>query len=140
MGLARQVAEQKYALQDGKEFDALAALYAPGATITGPGAPDMTPDGYIAYVKALSDAMPDLRHEMTTMLETDSAAAYELIARGIFTEALQTPAGSVPPNGQVVAVELAQFLTVDDKGKIVRDRTYFDQVSFLAQVGVMPAS
>jgi steroid delta-isomerase-like uncharacterized protein len=140
MGLARQVAEQKYALQDGKDFDALAALCAPGATITGPGTPDMTPDAYIAYVKALSDAMPDLQHEMTTMLETDAAAAYELIARDTFTETLQTPAGSVPPNRQVVAVELAQFLTVDDTGKIVRDRTYFDQVSLLTQVGVMPAS
>jgi steroid delta-isomerase-like uncharacterized protein len=140
MGLARKAAEQKYALQDGQQFDALAALYAPGAIITGPGLPEMTPDGYVAYVKALSDAMPDLRHEMTTMLETESAAAYELIARGTFTRTLQTPAGPVPPNGQVVAVDLAQFLSVDDTGKIVRDRSYFDQISFLTQTGVVPAS
>jgi hypothetical protein len=51
--------------------------------------------------------------ELTHLVESATAAAYELTARATFTGALQTPNGPVPPNGSVITLAMCQFLTVE---------------------------
>ena len=57
---------------------------------------------------------------------------------GTHTGPLVGPQGAIPPSGNAFAFPYADFLEVKD-GKCVSHRIYWDNVTFLAQIGAIPA-
>jgi hypothetical protein len=42
----------------------------------------------------------------------------------------------IEPTGKTVVIESVEIVAIDGRGKVKTWRTYFDQASFLAQLGV----
>jgi predicted ester cyclase len=49
---------------------------------------------------------------------------------------LEGPGGAIPPTNRRVSGKGAEFIRIED-GKVVEERLYFDQMDFLAQLGVV---
>jgi predicted ester cyclase len=90
-------------------------------------------------LEAYQQAFPDIRSEIMTTVETPDAIALELRISGTHTGPMQTPGGSIPPTGKSVVWESVDIVRVSD-GKITSWHAYFDQVAFLTQLGLMPAT
>ena len=50
---------------------------------------------------------------------------------------IATPQGTIPPNGQTIDLGFADFFIVNH-GKIVEQRTYWDQGDMMRQLGAAP--
>ena len=57
--------------------------------------------------------------------------------KGTQTGPLALPTGVVPPTGKYAEVPGA-LVAILKEGKIVREKTYWNQVELLAQLGLMP--
>ena len=75
---------------------------------------------------------PDLRHRISRIVVTDSTAVVEYISQGTF----QNPEKGTPDYMKGKQYKLENCTRLDiSKGKITEQMNYFDQVSFLRQVG-----
>jgi ketosteroid isomerase-like protein len=50
---------------------------------------------------------------------------------------MQTPNGPVPPNGKSFDLPFAEINVLRD-GKVASHRVYYDQLTFLTMLGMMP--
>ncbi|MGM7648422.1 ester cyclase [Nocardia sp. JW2] len=64
-------------------------------------------------------------------------AIAEIVFTGVQTGPLPTAEGEVPPSGRTVTFPLIDTFTLRD-GKVAEHRVYWDNVSFLTQLGLMP--
>jgi hypothetical protein len=53
-----------------------------------------------------------------------------------FTGPLATPNEDIQPTGRKFEIKGAVFLKVNPEGLIIEDKTYYDQASWLAQLGL----
>lgn len=75
---------------------------------------------------------PDMQHEIMNIISTDSAVVIEYT----FSGTLLNPEHDTPGYMRGKKYKLAACSVMNvRKGKITRQQTYFDQVSFLRQVG-----
>jgi predicted ester cyclase len=139
MGRAREAVERLLTTYDTHDPAALVALYAPGARISRPGAPQLTPEEYGKYYGGFVQALPDFRHELSWVIEEGDRAAFESVVVATFTGSLPTPGGPVPGNGSRIRFAEAGYLRVDAEGQIVDDRSYADMNEFMIQIGLAPA-
>lgn len=140
MGRAREAVERLIQTYDKYDPAALVALYAPGAHISRPGAPELTPAEYGQYYGAFVQALPDFKHELSWVIEEGDRAAFEAVIVATFTGTLPTPRGPVPGNGSRIRFTEAGSLVVDSEGRIVDDRSYADMSEFMAQMGLASAA
>ena len=56
---------------------------------------------------------------------------------GTHTGTFRSPQGEVPPSGGRVTLRYASVKQIRE-GKLVSERLYFDQLSFLQQIGAIP--
>ena len=80
---------------------------------------------------------PDMRLELTNLVATDDSAFVEAIARGTHDGALESPAGEIPPTGRKIEVKFCLVVRVRD-GEIVDSREYYDAMTLMTQLGLMP--
>lgn len=75
---------------------------------------------------------PDMQHEINNIIATDGAVIIEYTFRGT----LKNPEHNTPEymRGKKYTLAACAILRIQN-GKIVSQKTYFDQVSFLRQVG-----
>ena len=88
-------------------------------------------------VRGYMDALPDLRHEIVNVVEAGNQIAVELRITGTHTGPLVTPEGVVGPTGRSLDLRSCDMITVRE-GRIASWRAYFDQLSFLGQLGLVP--
>ena len=88
-------------------------------------------------VRGYMDALPDLRHEIVNVVEAGNQIAVELRITGTHTGPLVTPEGVMGPTGRSLELRSCDMITVRD-GRIASWRAYFDQLSFLGQLGLVP--
>ncbi|MET9216170.1 MULTISPECIES: ester cyclase [unclassified Nocardia] len=102
------------------------------------------PSGPLAGIEALRGligafiaAFPGMRIERrNTWVDGDTAIA-EIVFTGVQTGPLATPDGEVPASGRTVTFPLIDTFTLRD-GKVAEHRVYWDNVSFLTQLGLLP--
>ncbi len=102
------------------------------------------PSGPLAGIEALRGligafitAFPGMKIERrNTWIDGDTAIA-EIVFTGVQTGPLATPEGEVPPSGRTVTFPLIDTFTLRD-GKVAEHRVYWDNVSFLTQLGLLP--
>ncbi|HKG27378.1 MAG TPA: ester cyclase, partial [Thermomicrobiales bacterium] len=83
------------------------------------------------------EAFPNIRHQFLDSIESGDKVAVELEVTGTHIGTFRTPQGDVPATGRSVVWDSTDFVTLRD-GKIASWHTYFDQMAFLAQLGLLP--
>ena len=106
-----------------------AELASPLATVRGH-------DEIQAFVGGMHTTFSDWQHEV------EIEAAGELVVvegtwNGTHTGPMPSPQGEVPPTGRRASIPFAGIVRVRD-GKIESIHNYFDQMTFMAQLGLMP--
>lgn len=93
-------------------------------------------DFFMMSMKAYGRAFPDSHDEVTLIVAQDDLVACEYIETATFKGPLQSPAGSVHPNGRSYKMNVASFFRVNGNGLITEMRNYFDRTSFIEQTGI----
>jgi len=118
-------------LQNTAPLDALAA---PSYVSHFPGMPPMDRDATKQYGDAFYAACPGLRHSVDEVVADGDVVAVRLTARGTHTQ----PFGPIQPAGRSFELPLVNWYRLKD-GRLVEQRVSFDSMSFLQQIGAMPA-
>ncbi len=134
-----KVAEGVQKAWDNQDMNALVQLYAEDAVMFMPGEAEP-----VRGRKAIAEnqttflrAMPDLTLKFTTILIQGNHIAFEGIFTGTFTGPLASPEGDIPPTGRSVKAGFAFIGKVNADGLIAEDRTYFDNLDFMKQLGLI---
>jgi predicted ester cyclase len=101
------------------------------------------PDGFEAdysgltnYFKAIRAAFDDRSIRRGIVVAEGNYIACQTWIEGKFVrEFTQSPAGSLPPNGQRVVWDLSNIFRFDDQGRLVEEWVRTDYRSFLRQLG-----
>jgi predicted ester cyclase len=101
------------------------------------------PDGFEAdysgltnYFKAIRAAFDDRSIRRGIIVAEGNYIACQTWIEGTFVrEFTQSPAGSLPPNGQRVVWDLSNIFRFDDQGRLVEEWVRTDYRSFLRQLG-----
>jgi steroid delta-isomerase-like uncharacterized protein len=138
MGQARALVEQWWSLFEAGRIEESAQLGVPDVEVWQPGGVKIT--GRAALIEMLSafyEGFPDVRHEIVDCVEAGDKIAVELTISQTHTGTFRTPMGNIPATGRTVVIESVDVVNVKD-GKIASWHTYFDQMAFLAQLGLLP--
>ena len=99
------------------------------------GAVSSGPDAGVAVAKGFLDAFPDLLLEIVHHYAVSGdISVIEFVGSGTHTGDL----GGIPATGRTVRMTVCDVIEVKD-GKIYREREYYDTLSLMQQLGVMPA-
>ena len=90
-----------------------------------------------AYGEAFRRACPDAHMVLDAVLEVGDTVAVEARFAGTFTGPLASPQGDVPPTGKAFELPFADFFRFQD-GLVVEHHVYYDQVAFMAALGIAP--
>jgi predicted ester cyclase len=116
----------KELVTDGCEFVDVAA----GQTSRGP-------DEIAATFRMWADAFSDMEIQTLNVVATGNGAVGEFLGRGTHDGPLPSPGGEIPPTGKRLE---EQFLVIAeiDGGKLTGFREYYDAMTMMAQLGLMP--
>ena len=94
-------------------------------------------DEIIACLKSWKKAMPDVTGTINSALATGNSVVLEITWEGTHTGPLDGPGGTVEATGKHQTTRAGWVLEFDD-GKNTVSRHYFDMLSFLQQLDVLP--
>jgi steroid delta-isomerase-like uncharacterized protein len=121
-----------------RDLDGIMDLYAEDCV---QGMPDGTFEGQRSIRERLErelDAFSDLEWGVVSFVDQDDAFCDEWYFIGNQTGPLLLPDGTeLPPTGKRVELHGMEFVQVRD-GKIVVDNLYYDNLTVVAQLGLMP--
>src|SRR4029077_15257130 len=96
------------------------------------------PDAIVELSKGWRKAFPDAKGTITKAIESADTVVLEIIWEGTQTGELVGAQGSIPPTRKRVRIPAVQVVSF--KGdKVAETKHYFDQMTMLAQLGVLPA-
>ena len=91
-----------------------------------------------AYNQGFIDAFPDLHFDLRQMVAQDDYVVINWVASGTHKGGLRTPTGdTVPPTGKKAIVPGSTTYQIKN-GKTVHAWVFWDMVTLLAQLGLMP--
>jgi predicted ester cyclase len=138
VGEAREAIDRLTQTVFNEGAEAARSLYAEDAVAETPDQGTIRGSGPIAeYLGEFTAALPDASYESTGKHESGNVAIDEGYVVGTNTGPLTTPDGEMPPTGKRVRLRSCDIATVED-GLITSHRFYFDQMDFMAQLGLMP--
>ena len=91
-------------------------------------------EGQKMYLGAFMSAFPDCRFTVDDMI----AEGDQVVTKKTFTGTHTADLSGIPPTGKQVTLQFADIMRVRD-GQIVEHWLAMDQLSFLQQLGVVPA-
>jgi steroid delta-isomerase-like uncharacterized protein len=121
---------------DAHKLDDVRSCYAPDAAIVGPGVELHGSDQIIPWYQVFVTAFPDLRHEIRGTVQEGDACAVEVRVSGTHTGPLASPAGPIAPTGRRFAIDYVDIAHFEN-GRIKRESLYWDNQSFLTQLGLV---
>ncbi len=95
-------------------------------------------EGYKQLVLFFVEAFPDSRIEQTNAFATEDQVVLEITGRGTNTGPLHLPTGDVPATGRSAEQRFCD-VTQFRNGKIVSFHIYYDLMTLLRQLGLVPA-
>ena len=136
MADAAALHEEMFETADRRDLVAFRDLFHPEYTyVASDGSVALGPDGGLAVAKGFFDAFPDLVLERTHQYAASGdVSIIEFVATGTHTG----PLGDIPATGKTVRMTVCDVIEVKD-GKIYREREYYDMMSMMQQLGLMPA-
>ncbi|MEV5339417.1 nuclear transport factor 2 family protein [Streptomyces sp. NPDC052676] len=139
MGEARELMDRLTASVTGHgHLEALAELYAEDAVALTPDGELRGRDAIVEWWGQLTEAVPDASYRPVNTYEVGDTAIDEGVYSGRNTGPVRLPSGeALPPTNREFEINGVDLATVRD-GRIVSYRVYYDQVSFLDQLGLLP--
>ncbi|GAA1670154.1 ester cyclase [Kribbella sp. NPDC056951] len=122
-------------VQNGKDFDAYDELNAPDFVnlSSPPGVPPDRDSGKV-FLQAFAEAYPDATFTIDDMI----AEGDQVVTKKTMSGTNTGDFGGVPATGKHVTVQYVDIMTVRD-GQIIQHWNVLDQLSWLTQLGVIPA-
>jgi steroid delta-isomerase-like uncharacterized protein len=121
------------------DLDEATRAFSPDVETIEPGVGTMRGvDQWKAYGAVFKRAMPDARLNFKSAVEQGNTLAVEGTFTGTHTGPLLTPTGEVPPTGRSIELPYIDIYTAEG-GLLVTHRVYYDQMTMLAQLGLIPA-
>ncbi len=93
-------------------------------------------EAFLAFITAFKQAFPDLHWKMREFIEGSDTVVAEGVFIGTNTGGMIGPRGPIPPTGRRVELPFCDIWKVRDS-RIVENRIYYDQITFLGQLGLM---
>ena len=95
-------------------------------------------DGIVAANQGWKSAFPDAKGTETSVVASGDTVVQEITWSGTNTGPMETPGGTMPATGKSASVRAVMVSTFDGD-KIKETHHYFDMMSMLQQLGVMPS-
>src|ERR1700730_8876521 len=138
MAPIRDLFDESTMLYGKGDIEGLMELFTDDAVLTVPGARYEGKAQVRDYWRQLSRAFPDGTSEVGRSAETDDMFFAEVTSRGTNTGELQLPDGTViPATGKAGVIAGMLFARVRD-GKLVEESIYYDSLTMMSQLGLMP--
>ena len=115
-----------------------AALYSPGAVVIDPMYPEPL-RGAAAIEKDLAgfvSAFPNLEVRFGRPIVNGTTHAFEITMKGTNSGPLLGPDGEIPPTHKTLELPVGVFARVDEDGRILEERRYYNLASLLGQLGL----
>jgi steroid delta-isomerase-like uncharacterized protein len=139
MGRARDIVGQWWKTFEQGDFDALVKLVGPDVEVVMPGGLHLRgPAELRPVLEAYRNGFPEMRHEITSAIESNDAIAIELQITMPHTGVFMTAAGELPPTGKTVLLKACDVVRLAPDGSIASWHSYFDQASLMGQLGLAP--
>jgi ketosteroid isomerase-like protein len=126
-----------YAGINSGDLDAALSVFDPDCEIVTPNGPMTGVAAQRALGEAFQVAAPDNQLKPLRTFEAGDTIIVEGIYSGTHTGPLAGPGGTIPATGRAFSFPYVDVLQARD-GKFVAHRIYWDNVTFLAQLGLMP--
>jgi len=139
MSQLEQMINTHYAGINAGDLDAAMTVFDPDCETVTPYGPLHGADAHRALGEAFRTAAPDNRIKAVRTYETGDTIIVEGVYSGTHTGPLVGPGGTIPATGRAFSFTFCDVLQVRD-GKFVSHRIYWDNVTFLAQLGLMPTA
>jgi ketosteroid isomerase-like protein len=123
---------------DARDLEGVRASFTGDAEIVAPGVELHGREEIEGWIRVFITAFPDLKHEARTTIETGDACVAEVRFSGTHTGPLASPDGDIDPTGKPFVLDYAHVSRFEG-GRIRSDHVYFDQLTFLSQLGLLPA-
>ncbi len=91
----------------------------------------------ISCMQEWKEAMPDVKGTVTSACATGNTVVLEVTWKGMHTGPLKGPSGEVPATGKQQTTRACWIMDFDG-GKMTESRHYFDMLSFMQQLGLLP--
>jgi steroid delta-isomerase-like uncharacterized protein len=137
MATAREISDRYTDAINAHDAEAIAALYEDDAALSDPMGEFRGREAIAGYWQVFFDAFPDLQARDELKAEVGDTAVNEWSSTGTHSGPLETPDGTIPATGRRGAMRGCDLLTVRN-GLIHSHRVYYDQLGFLAQLGLVP--
>lgn len=95
-------------------------------------------EGYKELVENFSRAFPGSNVELTNAFATEDQLVIEFTGRGTNTGLLRLPTGDIPATGRYSELQFCEVIQCRN-GKIVSFHIYFDNMTLLQNLGLVPA-
>jgi steroid delta-isomerase-like uncharacterized protein len=139
MAELRAIIERYYDAFNRGDLDEAAKAFSPNIETTEPSVGTMRgADAWKAYGAGFKRAMPDARLNLKSAVEQGNTIAVEGVFTGTHTGPMMTPNGELPATGRSIALPYLDVYTAEG-GLLVTHRVYYDQMTMLAQLGLIPA-
>jgi len=119
------------------DFDVALSVFDPDCEIVTPQGAMTGAEAQRALGEAFRTAAPDNKLTPLRTFESGDTIVVEGVYSGTHTGPLVGPAGTIPATGRAFSFPFVDILQARD-GKFVSHRIYWDNVTFLAQLGLMP--
>ncbi len=133
----KELAKRMLALTDRQDWAGREALLSPDCEVLTPMGRMRGRAASTAYSKPLVGAFSDARHEIDFIAAAGDVVVVEGSWLGTHTDVLQTPDGEIPATGKSIALPFLATVRTSD-GLVTALHVYFDQVAFMAQLGLLP--
>ena len=134
----RQVMDRFFAVIDSKQFDRLPEVEVADLVMTTPMGPVKGTEGHKQMLKGYSTAFPNFKHIDLHCVEAGDEIACDGKIVGDHTGPLMTPDGkAIPATNKHLELPYAGLAKIKG-GKVVQLRIYYDMMSFMAQLGLLP--
>ncbi len=138
MGQALDLAEQWWKAVESGDTDAAMELASPDCEITMPGVGTIDRETMQTQVlPGYHSGFPGFRHEVLDVVDAGDRAVLRLRVTMEHTGPFPTPQGDIPATGRTVVLESCDVVTASN-GALTSWHTYFDQLSMLGQLGLLP--
>lgn len=132
---SQQLAERFLAAANQHDIDAMVAMWKPGASEHFPTFQQSfrVPDEFAEHFRSLFDAFPDVQWDVLSVTKD----ADRVVVRSTMHGTHLGPYQGITATGKRFAVDTIDFLQIID-GRIVRNDVFFDGLTVLRQIGVLP--
>jgi steroid delta-isomerase-like uncharacterized protein len=95
-------------------------------------------EGFKQFLLFFADGFPGSSTEITNAFATEDQVVIEFTGRGTNSGPLHMPTGDIPPTGRNTELRFCEVFQIKD-GKIVSLHAYYDLMTMLQQLGLVPA-